>query len=325
MRNRNGTNLRHVTENTESMEGLVHDGVLAALAAPSLSAALATFAGALDRALPRRGWAVLIALPHGPACLYFHGVAPPGDDGLAEAVRNASLDLEPKAVMIASSPLPAGSTAAALEISEPVVTGHTRPPFGAAWTGRSAGETSPLTGGERASVAVHLQTLAGAWARIERERTLDPLTGAHSRSAFERDLEHEVARAGRYALPVSLLMMDIDGFKTINDTHGHPAGDRALQALVNRLRPLMRSTDRLYRVGGDEFAAILPHTLCHGASLLERRLYTDQPWPHHDPPCRIALSIGSASLEPGGPEMTAEDLIAAADAALYEAKHRRRG
>lgn len=88
----------------------------------------------------------------------------------------------------------------------------------------------------------------------------DPLTGIGNRRAFEIDLEAALAAARRHGFPVSLLTMDMDGLKILNDTRGHAVGDALLVAFTVHLRELFRSEDRLYRIGGDEFAVILSHS-----------------------------------------------------------------
>src|SRR5690606_13043649 len=95
---------------------------------------------------------------------------------------------------------------------------------------------------------------------IYRMSIMDGLTGVHNKRHFLEFLERELAVATRQTAALSLIMVDIDHFKKINDTHGHLAGDAALKELCRRLRPRIRTTDLLARYGGEEFAVVLPAT-----------------------------------------------------------------
>jgi diguanylate cyclase (GGDEF)-like protein len=160
--------------------------------------------------------------------------------------------------------------------------------------------------------------------RIEQLRVLaeqDPLTGLPNRRAFMRDLEHEVDRARRYGHPLTLAIGDVDRFKEINDTLGHPAGDAALCAVAETMRAYLRASDGAYRLGGDEFALLLPETAHDEANEVIRRLYAGF---HEVAPESVAdlkMGAGLATLPDDG--LDAEALIRRADAALYEYKRRR--
>jgi len=149
----------------------------------------------------------------------------------------------------------------------------------------------------------------------------DPLTGLPNRRAFMRDLEHEVERARRYGHPLTLAIGDVDRFKQINDTLGHPAGDRALCAVADTLRAGLRGTDGAYRLGGDEFALLLPETTYEEAGEVVRRLYAGFRETAPDPFADLQMGAGLATLPADG--LDAETLIRRADAALYEYKRRR--
>ncbi len=146
----------------------------------------------------------------------------------------------------------------------------------------------------------------------------DALTGVGNRSRFDRDLATVIADPT--SQPVTLLMIDLDHFKAVNDTYGHPAGDALLRGLGGLLRQVSRPTDGVYRYGGEEFALLLPNTPSGEAADLAERVRNAVETNRFDTGAGIRLtataSIGVATVESGdGPA-----LIALADAALYEAK-----
>jgi diguanylate cyclase (GGDEF)-like protein len=142
----------------------------------------------------------------------------------------------------------------------------------------------------------------------------DPLTGLFDRRSFDRLLEMSVARSLRYHWPFTLVVIDLDGLKTINDTHGHAAGDAAIQALSERFRRVLRFGDNAARIGGDEFAVILPNTDPDDVPMLLERIGSSQ---LGDRPCP-AFSYGVAQC-PAEADDTAS-LFKLADSRLYEAK-----
>jgi diguanylate cyclase (GGDEF)-like protein len=155
-------------------------------------------------------------------------------------------------------------------------------------------------------------------ALVELSRT-DPLTGLGNPLAFEERLVHETARAARYGEPLSLLAVDVDGLKSINDRHGHRAGDLALQAVARALRGGARASDLPARVGGDEFALLAPSTPTAAAAALAERIRSLVASERRD---GLTVSLGVATLEGRGSSPTR--LREAADGALYEAKRRGR-
>ena len=108
--------------------------------------------------------------------------------------------------------------------------------------------------------------------RIQELAITDELTGLHNRRAFQKFLDRELRRSKRYQKPLSLIMLDVDGFKKINDTFGHQAGDKVLQSLATSLQGAVRDIDFVARYGGDEFAVILPETKAEEAAILAERL-----------------------------------------------------
>ncbi|HKA87322.1 MAG TPA: GGDEF domain-containing protein [Haliangiales bacterium] len=176
---------------------------------------------------------------------------------------------------------------------------------------------------------------------IYRLSILDGLTGIHNKRFFDEVLEREVARSLRHGNSLALVMFDIDLFKIVNDTHGHVAGDAVLQSMCRRLRPRIRREDLLARIGGEEFACILPDTPLQGAvSFAEdlRGLVEKEPFPFEGTSIRITISLGVAVLEPSVTDIRSSDdsgrslteardtelLFKRADEQLYEAKKRGR-
>jgi len=160
-------------------------------------------------------------------------------------------------------------------------------------------------------------------ARVELERlaTTDSLTNLANRRVFFDRLHAEVTRCRRYEHGLSLLLLDVDHFKKINDVHGHPAGDAALRAVARSVAGFARETDLAARYGGEEFVVLLPSTTEAGARILAERVRTGiaaltVEWEKKPIPLRV--SIGVASLEPE-PD-NGERLVARADQALYAAK-----
>ena len=152
--------------------------------------------------------------------------------------------------------------------------------------------------------------------------TTDPLTNLLNRRAFMATLADELTRSQRLRSRFTLLMLDIDHFKQINDTHGHPAGDAVLVHLSALLGEQLRSVDKLARMGGEEFAIMLADTPAEGAGTVIERLLdairnkaAEHPETHL--PIRITASIGCTESRPEDDELTA---LARADRALYAAK-----
>ena len=148
------------------------------------------------------------------------------------------------------------------------------------------------------------------------------LTGLGNRRQYDRTMEVEVARAGRYRHPLSLAAFDVDGLKSVNDSRGHHAGDALLRAFGRRLRSLVRRPDHVCRTGGDEFAILLPETDLEGAHSLADRARASLSV--HEPEgilagLALSASFGIAAWRAGE---SAEELGAKADKAMYQAKKR---
>jgi diguanylate cyclase (GGDEF)-like protein len=151
----------------------------------------------------------------------------------------------------------------------------------------------------------------GLVATTHAEARTDPLTGVYNRRFLEEFLGREIARSRRGQQPLSILLLDLDGFKAFNDRHGHLAGDQTLAAVAAGLRDGVRATDVVARFGGDEFVVVLPNTPGENARRIARELTQTLPQP-------LRFSVGIACL--GEDVLSAADLIAIADAGLMRAK-----
>jgi two-component system cell cycle response regulator len=152
--------------------------------------------------------------------------------------------------------------------------------------------------------------------------TIDPLTGLMNRGAFDQALEREFERAARYGRPLSLLLIDLDHFKRVNDTWGHPVGDRVLSQAAHAIRGCLRNADLAGRHGGEEFAIILSETAADGAAIAGERVrhaISALVMAVGDDPVRITASVGVVTWSPLF--ASAAELVAAADQALYAAKN----
>lgn len=153
--------------------------------------------------------------------------------------------------------------------------------------------------------------------KLRRQSITDPLTGAYNRRHMDTVLSDAYARTRRGAPAPTLLLMDIDHFKTVNDDYGHSMGDRVLQGIASVIQRHVRFTDMLFRYGGEEFILFLPETSLEGAAIVaeevrravaEARLLESR---------QVTISIGAAALAPGE---TLDDWLRHGDAALYRAK-----
>jgi diguanylate cyclase (GGDEF)-like protein/PAS domain S-box-containing protein len=153
--------------------------------------------------------------------------------------------------------------------------------------------------------------------RLAQSAVTDPLTGLANRRAFDERLAAEIARARRHGRPLALVMVDIDEFKRVNDTHGHQAGDRVLRAVADALAATTREGEIVARVGGEEFAWLLPDAAVGDAFRAAERARAGVAATTVEPVGAVTVSAGVADLLAAG---GAEDLVARADRALYAAK-----
>lgn len=173
----------------------------------------------------------------------------------------------------------------------------------------------------------HVQTslsTALRYDRIRREVVTDPLTNLYNRRFFEQRAREEIERSIRHHVPVTLLMLDVDHFKRINDIYGHQTGDRVLQSVAHHLKESVRESDVCARYGGEEFILLLPSTPGRNAMFLADRLrrglgdlmHTGLGLPSHE---SVTVSGGLSTCPRDATEV--QSLIRCADTALYEAKN----
>lgn len=157
---------------------------------------------------------------------------------------------------------------------------------------------------------------------LRRKSLIDPLIGTWNRGAIMRILTIEAIRCDKLGIPLSLIVADLDFFKKINDTYGHPAGDTVLVKVASRLRSCIRSQEALGRYGGEEFLIVLPgssHSTAMAVGERMRQAVANQPEVIGDASFNLTISAGIASTDLF-PAATTEELISRADIALYAAK-----
>jgi diguanylate cyclase (GGDEF)-like protein len=170
-------------------------------------------------------------------------------------------------------------------------------------------------------VAIDRAMLKDRSAEFEQLSVTDALTGLLNRRYIEARLAEEIKRSQRHGLAMSFMMLDVDHFKSYNDTFGHPAGDEALKMVGNVIRNTLRSADVAARFGGEEFSILLPQTTGDEAIAIAERIrhnIENADFPHRQVTASIGVASCSAEL------CVSADLVAAADRALYEAKRRGR-
>lgn len=152
----------------------------------------------------------------------------------------------------------------------------------------------------------------------------DPLTGLLNRRSFTRELQSHLARVKRFEITGAVLLIDLDNFKSYNDTLGHNAGDELIVRIAHGLRDRLRETDSIARLGGDEFAVLLPRESQQSATLVARALLEqvrrENPAAALGDRTRITASVGIACFA-GGEPLTPDEIIGQADLAMYDVKH----
>ncbi len=159
-------------------------------------------------------------------------------------------------------------------------------------------------------------------ARLAKLATIDPLTGMANRARFEAEFTAELARHRRHGRPGALLLADLDGFKSINDSLGHRAGDQVLKDVANVIRDQVRGTDTIARIGGDEFVVLLPDTSAEQAEAKARMLsdvVATSVRTVGGEPIVLGLSVGWVGFD-GNTLDSPDQLLHAADQAMYRVK-----
>lgn len=216
-----------------------------------------------------------------------------------------------------ANPSAADAGATAVAEPDPSRVGFFPMPFSAEPPGVGAWLVAVIMGGVAFGYALRYVTSRAQVAAVRRYATRDPLTGLPNRGLFDETLTREVARQRRKATSLGLVLIDLDGFKRLNDTRGHGCGDDALRAVAETIVGRVRESDLPSRIGGDEFAVVLPDCLADDAMRVGEALRQ-----------RIELAVGPLVTASVGVAVMpdhatdADGLVAAADAALYVAKGR---
>ena len=157
--------------------------------------------------------------------------------------------------------------------------------------------------------------------KLQLNAVTDPLTGLYNRRLFSEAFEKELNRARRYGQPLGLVILDLHRFKEVNDKHGHPRGDEVLRAAATTLKKALRTSDSAFRIGGDEFALLLPQTDASQALALSRRVGTvfEESISHFQMGVSVSMDHGVATFPQDGDQ--ADQLIRIADERLYQLKH----
>jgi two-component system cell cycle response regulator len=191
------------------------------------------------------------------------------------------------------------------------------------------GDGSRIGLGRRTALRFSLQDALEEQAliRVHESALRDRLTGAYNRGAFDDRLNSEFSTSRSRGTPLALLLFDIDHFKLLNDSHGHPGGDAALREVVNTVQRALRAEDVLARYGGEEFAVILKNVSSRSVHVMAERVRVaveelEIDW--QGTAIRVTVSVGGAYLARATAVEDPAAMIAAADEALYEAKHQGR-
>jgi len=183
-----------------------------------------------------------------------------------------------------------------------------------------------FTSGDIALIELFSQLVGGSignitlFEKIQRQATTDGLTGLVNHKTFYEILEKELWRSRRYGGQISLIMVDVDNLKKINDTHGHRAGDKVIKEVSRRIKECIRQIDTAARYGGDEFAVILPNTALNDATIVAQRMVsavagTPTTWKKELIPLSVSVGLGQYDAD-----ANPEDITSRSDQALYSAK-----
>lgn len=158
---------------------------------------------------------------------------------------------------------------------------------------------------------------------LEHENVTDPLMGIYNRRFMDKCLREEAEKARRYGLELSVLLIDVDHFKNVNDTYGHAAGDQVLHSLAQLIQGSVRDFDRVFRYGGEEIVVLLPYTSVVGAMVLGQRLCD---WVAERQLCHVGREHVQVTISVGVSSFNAEKedigiLMSRADEAMYRAKN----
>jgi diguanylate cyclase (GGDEF)-like protein len=165
------------------------------------------------------------------------------------------------------------------------------------------------------------QKLHFAYENLQSTSNIDSLTGVHNRKKFNEDMEEEIDNIKRYDYDMTLILLDLNKFKPINDTYGHDAGDAVLKGFAKLLSEHIRKTDKCYRIGGDEFVLTLSHTNAQNCIIVIEKLqslFRENPVIHKENEFIISTSFGIAEYGTDG--LTIESLLEVADKRMYEYK-----
>jgi diguanylate cyclase (GGDEF)-like protein len=169
-----------------------------------------------------------------------------------------------------------------------------------------------------------IDRLSRAFHEIEMLARRDPLTGLPNRRAFDERLGAEAARSRRYGHPFGLIILDLDHFKSVNDHYGHPAGDEVLKFVAKLIEANVRETDLAARIGGEEFAVILPESGIGEVKAVADKLREsvgDTPFQVQGLPAGMRITLSAGGTCSAGHLVTPESIVAAADAALFRSKN----
>jgi len=162
--------------------------------------------------------------------------------------------------------------------------------------------------------------LAEAYDRAKEDSLIDPLTKLGNHRAFQEELDRQVATTSRYGGTISLVIVDLDSFKKVNDTMGHAAGDKLLHSVANLIVGRVRRSDRAFRTGGDEFAIIMPHTSAEAAAIPMTRLLAAALGDATPGERTVPFSFSAGVAEFPGQASDRNELLRFADAAMYWGK-----